>query len=260
MNILVLLCGIADPKLTLPRDIHASALDSLRAAHPLLSPFDEAALELALKLRDADPTVHITAVVTVTSATDPLLRTVANLRPDQTLGLDIKRIPSWNSLGVAHACAVAVSKLDLSPTLVLIGREFGDCDDGTASASIAQALCMAYSKLVCSVAIENAHIHAVRQNGSRQEHVRLPLPVVASVTNDAGNKLRHPLLKNVMVAKKMTFKMIDLSEPFLGNVQLTTLAAAPVRTRATTCRMLPGNAQMQANVLADLLLAHGSAR
>ncbi|CAM3724533.1 hypothetical protein [Polaromonas hydrogenivorans] len=260
MNILVLLCGIADPKLPLPRDINALALDSLRAAHPLLSPFDEAALELALKLRDADPTVHITAVVPVSSTTDPLLRTVASLRLDQTFGLDIQHIPSWNSLGVAHACAAAVSTLDPLPSLVLIGREFGDCDDGTTTACIAQALGMAYSKLVFSIAIENVHIHAVRQNGARQERVRLPLPAVASVTNDARSKLRHPLLKNVMVAKKMTFKMIDLSEPIPGNVQLTALAAAPVRTRATTCRMLPGNAQMQANVLAELLLAHGSAR
>lgn len=260
MNILVLVCGIADPKYPLPRNIDASALASLRAAHTLLSPFDEAALELALKLRDADPAVHLTALVMATSATDPLLRTVASLRPDLTLGIDIKGLPIWDGGGLARACANAVSQLELSPTLVLIGREFGDCDDGTASASIAQALCMTYAKLVLSVAITDGHIHAVRQNGARQERVQMPPSALASVTNDARNKLRHPLLKNVMVAKKMNFNMMALSETALANVQLTTVAAAPVRARASTCRMLPGDAKAQADALVELLLADGSAQ
>lgn len=260
MNILVIVCGIADPKYPLPRDIDVPALASLRAAHVLPSPFDEAALELALKLRDADPAVHLTALVMATSATDPLLRTVASLRPDLTFGIDLKGFPLWDGAGLARACASVVAQLDPSPTLVLIGREFGDCDDGTAPAVMAQALRMSYAQLVLSVAITEGHIHAVRQNGARQERVVLTPPALVSVTNDARNKLRHPLLKNVMAAKKMIFNMMALSETASTNVDLTAVAAAPVRARASTCRMLSGDARAQADALIELLLAEGSAK
>jgi len=63
MNVLVLISGIADPKWPLPPQPDATALQIHASRYAVMSPFDEAALELALKLRDADPSVAITAVV-----------------------------------------------------------------------------------------------------------------------------------------------------------------------------------------------------
>ena len=63
MNVLVLLSGIADPKWQLPEPVTETSLRTQRASYPLLSPFDEAALEVALKLRDADEATKIFAKI-----------------------------------------------------------------------------------------------------------------------------------------------------------------------------------------------------
>ena len=63
MNIAVLLAGIVDPKWPL-QGLHLGAGGVVAGDDKLpgkLSPFDEAALETALKLRDADPDVNICA-------------------------------------------------------------------------------------------------------------------------------------------------------------------------------------------------------
>ena len=259
MNVLVILAGIADPKWPLPATLAATTLDTQRATYPLLSPFDEAALELALKLRDANPHVQIRALVAASSAQDPLLRHVASFRLDQVCAFDTARWPAWNSAALASALASYMQTLTPAPDLLLTGREFGDQDDGSLPATLAQALAWPLSTLVLEAAAESGGgLRLVRQQGAVQERVRKDLPVLAAVTNHARNRLRHPLLKNVMAAKKMAFDLTTLPDgPPTPVMQWagTTLIAAPARTSA--CRMLDGDAAAQARALATLLLASG---
>lgn len=57
MNVLVLISGI--PSGRLPPLADATSLPAHALRYPRLSPFEEAALELTLKLRDADAAVRI---------------------------------------------------------------------------------------------------------------------------------------------------------------------------------------------------------
>lgn len=259
MNVLVLLAGIADPKWPLPASLAATTLDTQRATYPLLSPFDEAALELALKLRDADASVQIRALVAASSAQDPLLRHVASFRLDQVCAFNTARWPAWNSAALASALSSWVQTLTPTPDLLLMGREFGDQDDGSLPPTLAQAFTWPLSTLVLEATAESgSSVRLLRQQGAVQERVRKDLPAVAAVTNHARNRLRHPLLKNVMAAKKMVFELTDLPDgpptPLLRRVGAA-LAIAPART--TACRMLDGDAAAQARALAALLLTSG---
>ncbi|WP_157896714.1 electron transfer flavoprotein subunit beta [Acidovorax carolinensis] len=259
MNVLVLLAGIADPKWPLPASLAATTLDTQRATYPLLSPFDEAALELALKLRDADASVQIRALVAASSAQDPLMRHVASFRLDQVCAFDTARWPAWNSAALASALSSWAQKLTPAPDLLLMGREFGDQDDGSLPSTLAQALAWPLSTLVLEATAESgSSVRLLRQQGAVQERVRKDLPAVAAVTNHARNRLRHPLLKNVMAAKKMVFELTDLPDgppPPALRWAGTALASAPART--TACRMLDGDAAAQARALATLLLTSG---
>lgn len=259
MNVLVLLAGIADPKWPLPATIAATTLDTQRASYPLLSPFDEAALELALKLRDADASVQIRALVAASSAQDPLLRHVASFRLDEVCAFDTARWPAWNSAALASALSSWVQTLASPPDLLLMGREFGDQDDGSLPPTLAQALAWPLSTLVLEIAAKTGEgLRLVRQQGAVQERVQQDLPILAAVTNHARNRLRHPLLKNVMAAKKMVFDLTALPDgpptPALRYAG-TALATAPART--TACQMLTGDAATQARALAALLMAPG---
>ncbi|MEJ2897419.1 hypothetical protein [Bordetella avium] len=260
MNVLIILSGIADAKLPLPRPVSAETMQALRAGHALLSPFDEAALELGLKLRDADPSVQLTALVAANTAQDKLLQHVASFRLDAVLAYSVQQIPAWNSRALAAGLSGFVqAQIGDTLDLVLIGREFGDEDDGGVPAATAYAL--GWPLVSQAMHVQQAGpglLHILRQFGTVQEVLTQPTPVVAAVTNHARNKLRHPLLKNVMTAKKMQFMLQPLpqnSAPASLTLGAMGLASAP--ERAEPCQMIAGDVSIQARALAALLLTSG---
>ena len=261
MNVLVLLSGIADPKWQLPEPVTETSLRTQRASYPLLSPFDEAALEVALKLRDADPGVKISVLLAASSAQDKLLQHVASFRIDSVQAYQADLHPAWNSAALAETLARTIDADEFPADLVLIGREFGDEDDGSVPAALAKALNWSFVSQAMEI---QAQAHADgqllinRQFGTEQEQLLQAAPLVAAITNNARNKLRHPLLKNVMMAKKMSFALSTLASAPIGAQMVLggiSLSAPPVS--ATQCRMLAGDVAVQARELAQLLLNSG---
>ncbi|MBI4191007.1 MAG: electron transfer flavoprotein subunit beta [Betaproteobacteria bacterium] len=255
MNVLVLVSGTADPKWPLPPRLDAEALEAHARRCAVLSPFDEAALELALKLRDADLSVHITAVV---AADEGLARQAANLRLDAVYRFDERRLGPWSARAFAMALAAALGQLDRSADLVLAGREFGDLDDGSVPPLLARAMGLPCVSLALSVAADADGLWVTRQRGPFMERQRLAGPTLLAVTNDTHNRLRHPLLKNVMAARKLRFAPLaaaiaDGEQPIsLGAVQAYTPAP-----REGACRMLTGAPAEQAEALAQVLAGFG---
>jgi len=261
MNVLLLLAGIADPKWPLPAEpLDAAALQAQRARYPLLSPFDEAALELALKLRDADASTHISALLAASGADDALLRHVASFRLDRVDGYDSAACPAWNSAALAEAIAAHVRGRAEAPDLLLIGREFGDLDDGSLPARLAEALGLPGVSLALQVQRGEGGLLITRQQGAQQEELQQSLPALVAVSNHARNRLRHPLLKNVMAAKKLSFDCLTLpaAEADAAPLRLAGLHAAVAAQRQGRCQMLEGDMESQARALAAALRGHAA--
>lgn len=260
MNVLVLIAGIADPKWPMPPDTTPEGLDKHRSTYPLLSPFDEAALELALKLREGDSTLKISALVSAQSRTDALLRHVASFRMEQVVGVDTRACPAWNSPALAQALSQVIGHLNPTPDLILIGREFGDLDDSSLPATLGEALQRPFVSQVLGVSAIDQGLSFLRQQGAGQEQLTRATPVLAAVTNHARNRLRHPLLKNVMASKKMEFDVLTLtSAASPSGLQLSDTRPAPAPTRTSSCQFLTGDTASQARALAQLLTTHGEA-
>lgn len=259
MQVLVFLSGIADPKRELPSTINEATLTAQRANYPLLSPFDEAALEVALKLRDADPSISIRALVGTHGQDDTLLRHVAGFRLDQVEGFDLTRWPAWNVAVLAAGLASQVAALPTPPDLCLIGREFGDLDDGSLPAALAAALNRPFASLALELKSDAGALVVTRQQGTALEQHLVRLPAAAAITNHPRNRLRHPLLKNVMAAKKMRFEHLDLGAAVSDRTpQLRGVAAAHVPVRQAACRMLGGDPATQARELIAVLMDQGA--
>ncbi|WP_162595435.1 electron transfer flavoprotein subunit beta/FixA family protein [Variovorax sp. PBL-E5] len=252
MNTLVLLAGIADPKWPLPRPLTADALRAHQAQHQVLGPFDEAALEVALKLRDAAPDMQLRAIVVGGEA---LARQVAGFRIDTLVRLDPAALAPWSTAELAAALRASIDAL---PDLLLIGREFGDHDDGSVPAHLAQWLALPHVSLALSMQRVDAGLRIVRQGGETLQRVDATLPLLASVTNDSHNRLRQPLLKNVMATRKMRFEAA-LSDAPSGVVALASIEAATVGAREKACRFLGGTVDQQADELAGILSRLGEA-
>jgi len=255
LDVACLLGGVADPKWpvrALPVSADMSRLDD--DAYPrILSPFDEAALELALKLRDSGAAHRITVWLIGGAQSDALARTLAAHKPDALQRIERAPLAVWDATRFARQLAGVVDGLDRSPDLLLVGREMGDSDDGSFPAYLAHVLGRRFFGLAqyarCGDAIE-----LVRERGALEESVMVDSPMLASVTTDRRNRLRHPLLKNLMLTRRNPVPVV-VPPAASGARRVTLVGAEPTRpaARASHCTMLEGALPQQAQALARRL-------
>lgn len=255
MEVAVLIAGVADPKWPLPAQVTPEALRAHGERYAVPSPFDESALELALKLRDADPAVRVTALV---AAGEPLARKVAGWRPDALHRLDLEAVPRWDGGATGAALAGALRGLAPESALVLVGREFGDLDDGTVPAALAHGAGLAQVGLALALERRAEGLWALRQAAGGLERVRLPAPALLAVSNDPGNRLRHPLMKNVMAAKTARIGLwrAEAADPCAA---LEGVKPASEPPRRAACEWIEGSAAEKARALARVLMEAGRA-
>ena len=256
MNVLVLLAGIADPKWPLGFAPGGAADAGAVGGGParVLSPFDEAALELALKLRDDQPETRITAGVLDSREADPLLRTAAGLRPDEVFGIAADTLEQWDARVLSLQLRSVVLGRSTAFELVLVGREMGDRDDGTLPACLAERLGWRFAALAQQIEAAGDSVRVTRERGSVEESIALDTPLVVSVTNDRRNRLRHPLIKNVMAARRSVFPVVRAPPADeTASLSLQAVAALAPAVRSSSCRFLEGAPAVQAVELARYL-------
>ncbi|MEJ1978727.1 MAG: hypothetical protein WDN49_24035 [Acetobacteraceae bacterium] len=139
-----------------------------------------------------------------------------------------------------------------APDLVLMGREFGDCDNGALPPYLAEAGGWRFVGQVQQVRAEDGVLVMRRTRGSDEEAIRLAPPLFVSVVNDRGNRLRHPLMKNVILARRETWPVLDGVTGAAEKGPLSARAAAAT-VRTAGCQWLEGSVDAQANALAEWL-------
>ncbi len=267
MHVVVILSGVADPRRPLIRPPSDNWCDIVGTpTTPFkLSPFDEAALEVALKLRDKNPEVLVTTLLTDGASDIALVRTVAAYQPDHMHGLcppaEHRGNPCWYQQHVldvlASASAQAAETEKGRVDLWLMGREHGDLDDGAMAPYLAESWDVPFIGLALSVARSHDNAWVInRAISDRLETIRISGPLLASISNDRGNRLRHPLMKNVMLAKQ---KKILTSPASIAADKIPSLAIAAMqpldasRKGETPCRKLEGTVQEQVQALVQYL-------
>jgi electron transfer flavoprotein beta subunit len=259
MEILVLLSGIVDPnaRLSDARIDRLSLGEESGDETRRLSPFDEAALETALQWRDLDAATRITAAVVGTRACDKLTQAVAAFRPNLTVRIDIASTLFWDpAAAVAALGALFCGHGIPRPDLVLIGREFGDCDNGVLPGYLAEAVGWRFVGQVQQIRPEGDRLRLTRSRGGAEEQIALAPPLMASMVNDRGNRLRHPLMKNVILAKRDPVQALPPAmSAGHATARLVHAGPAPARKRRAECQWLRGTADEQADALAMLLRA-----
>ncbi len=251
MNIVVLLAGIADPKWPLPPPtLDPQAMRA--AAHLTLSPFDEAALETSLQIRDIFPASTLTIAMTGGAESEALLRKAAAFKPTRAVRIDAAPLHPWDPRTQAAQLAATVRALDDAAALVVIGREFGDYDWGALAPSLATSLGWEFFGLAQHAKREGTALTLLREQGSLEETLTVSAPLVVSMTNDRRNRLRHPLMKNVMEAKRLTFDVVTPPAVPVA-LRLADITPAPPPMRAGQGKLLSGPLEDQINELAAYL-------
>lgn len=263
MQIAVLIAGVADAKRPIEIPSSRQWLDLIATpTTPFkLSPFDEAALEVALKMRDRNSNTAVHIIVTDGALDTALMKHIASYRPDSLVGLRLE--PAQR--GDARCLSQYVTQLipaDLRIDLWLTGREHGDMDDGVVPVTLAESWELPFLSLVLTVKkeLDSDHLVLVERMASDQiELIQCPLPALLSVSNDKSNRLRHPLMKNVMMAKQQAIDVrapqTQLSGPMFAQAcPVSQLVPNDFTARGLKqCKMIEGSVEQQVQALAQHL-------
>jgi electron transfer flavoprotein beta subunit len=244
VKVTVLIAGVQDPKW--PVKLAEDGLPLAQADRQIMSPFDEAALEVALRIRDARPETAITVHVAGGAAGERIARAVAAFNPASVATVHLAT--PWDQGAVAQGLAQLCGEADL----VLIGREFGDFDDGLVPPLLACKLGVPFAGRVQAIETRD-ELRLLREAGSFEERYRVAGRMVASVTNDRRTRLRKPLMKNVMLARQASIASSELAPPPSPQLRLVQFTQRTASRTTTDCKLIQGPVEQQAAELATLL-------
>ncbi|HVP14034.1 MAG TPA: electron transfer flavoprotein subunit beta/FixA family protein [Terriglobales bacterium] len=190
----------------------------------VLNPYDEFAIEQALRVRDQQGGGEIVAISLGGAGVPTALRNVLALGADRAIHLRTD-LPAPDPLAVARALAAEIRAL--SPDLVWFGRQAVDDDQAQVGPILAELLDLPCATFVAAFALENRKATVERDFEGGREVIELTLPAV--IAADKGlNEPRYASLKGIMAAKKKTIeeKPAELGET---NLEVLALELPPAR-------------------------------
>jgi len=166
---------------------------------PLFSPFDENALEWALKIKDGRE-CKVTVVSVGKALPKAVLQKAIAAGADEAVAVEDPRFEHLGPFGTAGVLAAAIEKMG-GCDLVFTGRQGADWDGGVVWAGIAELLNMPCVTLVRSIDVREGAIVVERCAADCIEVVESPIPAVVTFTSEAG-ELRGITLPSLLKAKK----------------------------------------------------------
>jgi len=190
----------------------------------ILNPYDEFALEEALRRRDQAGAGEVVAVSLGPAGAQETIRAALAIGADSGVLLQVDRIPAD---GLAVARALAAELKDGGFDLILFGKLAIDDYNHQVGPMVAELL-----GLPCVTAITHLGLGPGRGTAEREveggvEVVEFPLPAV--LTTDKGlNEPRLPALKGIMAAKKKPLAVKPVTLP-AGSVEVLGMTLPPER-------------------------------
>jgi electron transfer flavoprotein beta subunit len=171
-----------------------------------MNPFDEIAVEEAVRLKEKGVATEIVAISCGTMACQETLRTALALGADRAILVDTGET-DLQPLAVAHLLHALVAREQ--PQLVILGKQAIDDDANQTGQMLAALAGMPQATFASSVTVHGAEVHVTREVDGGLETLALTLPAV--VTTDLRlNEPRYVTLPNIMKAKK---KPLDVLSP-----------------------------------------------
>lgn len=215
----------------------------LPPGHPLvMSPFDEQALEAALRIRDQlDSTVRITAITLGPEAARAMLKHALSLGADDAVHLLDPRFDDADGYVTAQALAAAIRKLG-QVDLVLAGRQAADWDQGVVALGVAELLDLPSIGFACALeaAADALRVERVLPDGF--ETLEAKLPVLVTVSNELGAVRKANLRETMRAGRKpvQVWSAADLGLEPGSLVPRRRLARLYRRERRVQCERIEG--------------------
>ena len=192
-----------------------------------MNPFDEIAVEEAVRLKEKGVATEIVAVSMGLPACAETIRTALAMGADR--GILVETDVDLQPLAVAKLLKAIVAKEQ--PGLIIMGKQAIDDDMSATGQMLAALLGWAQGTFASKVVIEGETATVTREIDGGLETVALTLPAV--VTTDLRlNEPRYASLPNIMKARKKpieTLKPADLGVDPAPRLTVITVAEPPKR-------------------------------
>jgi len=198
----------------------------------IVNPFDEIAVEEALRIKEklaGKEEVEIVVVSIGTDAVGEQIRTALAMGADRGILISTDKAPDSE---VASRALEEIYKKEL-PALVIMGKQAIDTDANQAGQLLAARLDLPQATFASKVVLDDAwsNVTVTREVDGGLETLRLTLPAV--ITTDLRlNEPRYPSLPNIVKAKKKTLDTIPLASLGIENaarIEVVALELPPGR-------------------------------
>ena len=162
-----------------------------------MNPFDEIAVEQALRLKEAGGADEVVAVSIGPAQNQETIRTALAMGADR--GIHIEAPHDIEPLAVAKLLKAVVEREN--PGLVLVGKQAIDDDCNQTGQMLAALLGWAQGTFVSALEVTGDKAKVVREVDGGLEHLEISMPAIVSVDLRL-NEPRYASLPNIMKAKK----------------------------------------------------------
>jgi electron transfer flavoprotein beta subunit len=170
-----------------------------------MNPFDEIAVEEAIRLKEAGKATEVIAVSAGTVACQETLRTALAMGADRAILVETDA--ELQPLAVAKLLKALADKE--GPQLVILGKQAIDDDANQTGQMLAALLDWPQGTFASKLAIDGTALTVVREIDGGLETVSMALPAIVTV-DLRMNTPRYATLPNIMKAKK---KPLDVVKP-----------------------------------------------
>lgn len=204
MKIIVAVKRVIDPyvKIRVKSDNSGVETQNIKMA---MNPFDEIAIEEALRLREKNWATEVVAVTVGGESSQETLRHALALGADRAIL--VRTEEAQESLNIAKILKKIVD--DEKPTLVLMGKQTIDGDNNQTPQMLAGLLNWPQATNASQLNVSDEHLEVIREIDGGLETIKVTLPAVVS-TDLRLNEPRYASLPNIMKAKRKPLDVLEL--------------------------------------------------
>lgn len=187
MNAIVCVKQIPDPEIPPAKfklDVESKLVIPPEGIPPVMNPYDEQAVELALRLKEKHGG-KITVLTVGSEAASSTVKHALAMGADEGLVLSDKAFEGSDSFSTAYILSQAIKKIE-EYDLVLCGRQAADWDEGLVGSIIAEILDLPLVTLAESVETADKELRVKRVTLEGCQVFAVPSPAVITVSNEVG--------------------------------------------------------------------------
>lgn len=249
MKILVAVKRVIDPYVKIRIKGDGTGVDKQNIKMSM-NPFDEIAMEQAIRLLEQNIATEIIAVSVGREASQETLRQALALGANRAILVNTeKEFCSLNIAKILHKIAI-----DEQPDLILMGKQAIDGDNNQTPQMLAALLDWPQATFVSSLRTKDRSLEVIREVDGGLETLEVKLPAVISVDLRL-NEPRYASLPNIMKAKAKPLKVIALDALDLelkDHLEVLSVKAPPARrggVKVATVEELVNKLKYDAKVL-----------